>query len=604
MEEERPDEHGEEEPAGEDCSTEEGTVDDRVLEQVNDSFLESGVEIEVGHAPCNTQGTGDLGEVVELRREQVLRRIRCGEPSQENGEVLIELLVLFALQPHIVCVVDGGELVTGVGCGEWLSHVIPAFGLGVSVDAGVHDGRLERVERGGVGAVLIASHEPNLGSGVPVGTEGLHGVAVLKRRTLQIEARGLGDSGGVRLSLQRSSASRISLERHFRIDLGVEVQERLLGRGAETRTRSGHRLDPVVEDAEVVHDHAQTASRDDRIRTTLHVGLADHFGPLDQAIGERLVHTGQGFHVADDDLLLHRLGGVVLLVGARETLKERLVKDAAAGELLRTLTTLTLGVHGGEDVEPGSRLDLRVDLRQERTLAFEDAHEAHDLVARRVHFVEQEDRATLHRGHDRTVLPHGVTVDEAEPTEQVVRVGLAGDVDTDALASELRADLFDHGRLAVAGETRHHGRIPPLGLHDGLHILVVAVRHIGHQLRRDEVPVKRGLGARDASLHRRSSRSRDSDRSGDGRSRDGRSSSDAGASSPRSVQLLAGVLAVTDAARVVLHQPRGHRAAVLGAERLDLRTRERRLVALGHAKIDEGSDLIGVSHECESPKEK
>jgi hypothetical protein len=485
-------------------------------------------------------------------------------------------------------------------------HVVPSFGLGVSVDAGVHDGRLVRIERGGVRTVLVTRDEPNLGSRVPLGAQLLHRRTVLKGSTLQVEARGLGDSGGVRFSLQRSGASRISLHRHFGVDLGVEVDERLLGRVAEARTRSVHGLGAVREDAEVVHDHAQTTGRDDRIRTTLHVSLADHLGPLDQAVSERLVHTRQGFHVANDDLLLDRLGGVVLLVGAAETLKERLVKDAAAGELLRTLTSLTLGVHGGEDVEAIRREDLRVDLRQERTLALKDAHEAHDLVARRVHLVEQEDRATLHRGHDRTVLPHRVTVDEAEPTEQVVRIGLIREVDADALASELRADLFDHGRLAVTRQTGHHRRIPTARLHDGFDVLVVAVRHIGHQLRGDEVPVKRGLGLGDhrrsgASLHHRS---RDS-ASSNGGSGDGRSSSDAVTRSPGSVQFRASVLAVTDATVLVLHQPRGHRAAVLGAQRLDLRTGQRRLVALADAEVDEGSDLgVGVSHSVITPKEE
>ena len=464
------------------------------------------------------------------------------------------------------------------------------------VGLGRHRSRLERIERGRVRTVLVTRHIPNLRGGVPHRTHGLHRVAILKRRTLQVEPRSLGDSGGIRFSLQRSGARRISNGGHFRIDLAVEVQERLLRGVAEARTRSGHRLGAVVEDAEVVHDHAQTTGRDDRVRTTFHVGLADHFSPLDQAVSERLVHAGHGFHVAEHDLLLHRLGGVVLLVGAAEAFEERLVKDATRGELLRTLTTLTLGVHGSEDVEAIRRKNLRVDLRQERALTFEDAHEAHDLVARRVHLVEQQDCTTLHRGHDRTVLPHRVTVDKAETTEQVVRIGLIRQVDADALTTELRADLFDHGRLAVTRQTGHHRRIPTLGLDDGFDVLVVAVRHIGHQLRRDEVTVKRRLRTGDTSLH---SRSRDSDRCSS--NRHSSSGHHAVTRAPRSIELRASVLAVTDATVFILHQPRGHRAAVLRAERLDLRTRERRLVPFGHAEVDEGSDLgVGVSHSSES----
>ena len=464
------------------------------------------------------------------------------------------------------------------------------------VRLGRHGSRLERIEHGRVRTVLVTRDIPNLRGGVPHRTHGLHGVAILKRRTLQVKPRSLGDSGSRRFSLQRSSASRISNGGHFRIDLAVQVQERLLRGVAETRTRSGHRLGAVVEDAEVVHDHAQTARGDDGIRTTFHVGLADHFSPLDEAVCERLIDTGHRFHVAEHDLLLHRLGGVVLLVGAGETLKERLVKDATRGELLRTLATLTLGVHGSEDVEAIRRKNLRIDLRQERALTFEDAHEAHDLVARRVHLVKQQDGTTLHRGHDRTVLPHRVTVDKAETTEQVVRIGLIRQVDANAFTTKLRADLFDHGRLAVTRQTGHHRRIPTLGLDDGFDVLVVAVRHIGHQLGRDEVTVKRGLGASDASLH---SRSRDSDRCSS--NRHSSSGHHAVTGAPCSIELRASVLAVTDATVFILHQPRGHRAAVLRAERLDLRTRKRRLVTLADAEVDEGSDLgIGVSHSSES----
>jgi len=119
-----------------------------------------------------------------------------------------------------------------------------------------------------------------------------------------------------------------------------------------------------------------------------------------------------------------------------------------------------------------------VDLLEEHTLTLKHRLEAHELVAAEVDLVKEQHGTTLHRGHDSTIVPHHVAVDEAETTEQIILIGLRNDVDTEALASELRADLFDHRCLAVAGQTRDEHRREDVRLDDRGDVIEVTPRDI------------------------------------------------------------------------------------------------------------------------------
>ena len=88
--------------------------------------------------------------------------------------------------------------------------------------------------------------------------------------------------------------------------------------------------------------------------------------------------------------------------------------------------------------------------------------------------------------HDWSILPHGLAVDEAETTEQVILVGLASNVDTVAFSLHLGADLFNHGGLAVTGKSRDERRVEDSGLDDHLDRLEMSPRHVGRDPRRNE----------------------------------------------------------------------------------------------------------------------
>ena len=290
--------------------------------------------------------------------------------------------------------------------------------------------------------------------------------------------RALGGVGRRRGHSRRSGrSSSIGGESNLRVDLGVGVVERLLRGGVEPAQRHANRLRLVSEHDVRLADVDEAASGNHLVTRTFHECLAEHIRPLGQVVREHIVHGTELLHGAEQDLLLGRLASVLLLVGVVETVKHRFVQDASAGEPTR-LVTLTLRVRGGEHREPGLRHDPLVDLLEVDSLTLKHRLKAHELVAAEVDLVKQQHGATLHRKHNGAIVPLHATVDEAETTEQIVLVSLRHDVDAEALAPQLGADLFDHRGLAVTRQTRdeHRGEHP--GTQNLLNVGEVTPRHI------------------------------------------------------------------------------------------------------------------------------
>jgi hypothetical protein len=284
-------------------------------------------------------------------------------------------------------------------------------------------------------------------------------------------------AGGAGRSSRSSRRGNILRVCNFGVDLAVRVEERLLRGGIEPGQRHLDRLGLVTEHDVRLADVDQTARGDDLVASALHVRLTDHVRPLGEVVGERIVLCAELLHGAQQDLLLGRLAGVLLLVGVVEAVKHRLVQDARTGETT-CFVALTLGVRGGEDGEPGRRHDPLIDLLEVDALTLKHRLKAHEFVATKVDLVKEQDRATLHRKHNGAIVPLHVPVVQTETAEQIVLVSLRDDVDAEALAPHLGADLFDHRGLAVTRQTRDEHRRKHSGLENLLNVGEVAPRHI------------------------------------------------------------------------------------------------------------------------------
>ena len=174
-----------------------------------------------------------------------------------------------------------------------------------------------------------------------------------------------------------------------------------------------------------------------------------------------------------------------MLKGDRETLKECFVEHVGANKTT-VIATLTLGVSSGKDVETSSRRHLTTDLLQEDTLALKDGLQAEDLVRCKVNLVKQQDSTTLKCFDHRTVVPHSLTVDKTETTDEVIFVSLYSDVDTDQLTSELGTRLLDSESFAVSRKSSNKSWVENLGFNNLLKICSVAKGYIVGVLRRDE----------------------------------------------------------------------------------------------------------------------
>jgi len=259
------------------------------------------------------------------------------------------------------------------------------------------------------------------------------------------------------------------------VDLRVEVEERLLRGRVEPGQGQADRLLLVVEDGERLAHLLQAAGGDDVIQSTLLEAQADRFRPLGEVLGELLVLLAERLHLADDDARFDGAIRVVLLKPVREAVKVRFVQAASANETVGL--TLALGVGRGDHVEADGGLDVHPDLLDVDALALKHGLKAHHALRPKVNLVQQEDRATLHGLNHATEHELGLAVDEAEATDEVILVRFGGDVDAHQFPSGRRANLFDHGGLAVAAHARDVDGRELLGGEDGVDVLVVAPRN-------------------------------------------------------------------------------------------------------------------------------
>jgi CBS domain-containing protein len=454
------------------------------------------------------------------------------------------------------------------------------------------DDRIPTLPVGRISRVHLASDVPALVGRIPKRTLGLHLEAITEGNR-QVDASGNrhridSGSGG-------SSSGSSGFRDDFRIDLGVQVDERFLRIGGESRDGLLDCLHLVTEDAVVVHDGAETTSGDHVVDATGGEGLADDLRPLREVVRELLVTAVEVVHQVEDNLALLRARRVLLLKRDLETLKERFVLNASTGETLGVLTTLTLRVRGRDDRETGSRNDLLVDLLEVDTLTLKDRLKTHHLVRTKIDLVEEEDSAALHRKRNRSVLPDSLTVDETETAEEIILIGRSDDVDAQTLALESSTHLLDHRRLAVAGKTGDVDRVEATRTDDRLDVLEVTVRDIERILLGDQRSTRHRVRSGRNDTRRESGRSRSDSGDRSGSSNDSRSGNASDAATVRLVhrgEFRAVILAVTSTTRVVLHQPSRHRDAVLRLERLDLCARERRSVASVEGERNETIDLL------------
>jgi hypothetical protein len=477
------------------------------------------------------------------------------------------------------------------GCGFILLHLLDATG-------GVRS-RVELAEVRRLLRVQITRHPPHLGVGVPLGAKRLHLVTLGETRTDQVDA--------IRVrQVQRRSrhASRIlgrSLRcLHLGVHLRIERAERIRSLTREASGAMRDRLHAITEDAEVLDDVLQAASGDDVITRTVEEGLADDLRPLHEIVREGFVAAVRLVHQTEHDLLLDRLARILLLNRDAEAFEERLVQDVGAGELLRTLTALTLRVASGDNGEASSTHDIAVHLLEEHATMLQHRLKAVDLARITVvEFVKQQHRTTLHGDHNRSVLPHALAVDESEATEQIVLVGEVGEVDTHNLAVQTVAHLLHHRGLAVAGQTRDEDGEELARRDDLLHIVEVTVGHIGahasgnHRALRDVVLHSRNAASEssDSRSRRERSVSRSVRRSDSRNSRSGN----------RHLRLrrerrnVVGAVLLT-VLRVV-EQPRRRRQLRLRGDHLRLAAGERRTLAHLAGGFDESFHLLNhASH--------
>ncbi len=268
------------------------------------------------------------------------------------------------------------------------------------------------------------------------------------------------------------------------VDLGVEVEERLLRSRVEPGQRQLDRLLLIVEDGERLAHLLQAAGGDDIVQATLLEAEADRFRPLDEVLRELLVLTTKRLHLADDDTRLHGLVRVVLLKPVREAVKVRFVQAARTHEPIRL--ALALRVRGGDHIEPLRGLDELPDLLDVDSLALKDGLKAHHALRAEVDLVKQEDGSPLHRLNDPAEHELRFAVDEPEAADEIVLVRFGGDVDADQLTPGGGADLLNHRGLAVARQTRDVDGSELLGGEDGVDVIKVTPRHESVVLDGDE----------------------------------------------------------------------------------------------------------------------
>ena len=376
--------------------------------------------------------------------------------------------------------------------------------------------RFKLVPHRGIRPEVVGKDAPLLDCRIPQRSGSLDGVPVLvlgchQPKSLRvvdhIRSVRLGSIVGLRtLRLFRRLAGIDGL--HLSVDLGVRIEHTLTSQFIEPGNAHLDRFHAVAEDRICLADALQAARGDDLVNRIVIERGTDDLRPPNEVVRELLVNLAELAHLLDEDLALRRLGSIRLLVGEVEAVKERFVENASAGEAA-VVVALALGVRSRNDIEPIGRMHELADLLDHHTLTLKHGLKAHDLLRAEIDLVKQQDRATLEGEHDRTILPHGVAVNQPERSEQIALVSLCGDVDAEALALQLGADLLHHRGLAVARQTRdEHGR-EERGLHDGFDGREVSPRHVGVDLVGDERSAVATRHSENASridgLHRRSS---------------------------------------------------------------------------------------------------
>ena len=337
-------------------------------------------------------------------------------------------------------------------------------------------GRRELVPEFLVRFPLLTSDVPGLRGRIPLRPTGLDFI-LLAERCHKVDPRGFRKIYGSLLC----GGFGVSLS-GFGIHLSVEAAERFPRIVIEAGDGHLDCLEAITEDAPGGHGILEATSRNDLVHGTVEERLADDLRPLAEVHGEFFVRLRiAGTHPLDENLLLSTATGVLLLHREREAVKECFVQHVGADES-SVIGALALGVGSGENGKPRRGLDESVDLLEEDALAFQHRLEAHDLVRREVDLVEKQDTTIFHGGDDRSILPHGLAVDQAETTEQVILIGLGGDVDAIQVAAQAGADLVDHRGLAVTGETGDEDGAEGPSIENRLDILVMSPRNVGRNL--------------------------------------------------------------------------------------------------------------------------
>ena len=171
-----------------------------------------------------------------------------------------------------------------------------------------------------------------------------------------------------------------------------------------------------LEDGEGLDDVFQSSGRDDFVDSTLAECSADHVCPFSETTSEILILETEAFHLLKKNLLLCTLRSIFLLKSPVESIEHGFVHDVGSCEPT-IIGALALSVRSGEDRESSSRGDEFVDLLKVDAFTLKNRLKAHHKMRTKVDLIEEENRATSHCVDYGSVLPNGLTIDQAKTTE-------------------------------------------------------------------------------------------------------------------------------------------------------------------------------------------
>lgn len=269
------------------------------------------------------------------------------------------------------------------------------------------------------------------------------------------------------------------------IALLKQADESFRGDRVEPGAYHRNRLRLIAEDRPRRNRVDQATSRDEGVAATRLESFAGDIRPSDEQFGELRIDLAVRLHALDDDLVFLRRGRVLLLNRQGEAVEERLIEDIRADELA-VVRPLPLGVGGRHNGEAGSGAHDLPGLLHEDLATFQHGLKAHHLGAAQIDLVKQQHRATLHGDHDRAVLPDSRAVVQAIAADQVILIREDREVDANHLTPQLGADLVDHRRLAIPGQSGHEHREESPGGDHLLAVIEVSVRDESWDAVRDE----------------------------------------------------------------------------------------------------------------------